>query len=242
MLASSGCVRAGFLAITGDSGSGKDGSTNDSDAAVKPYAGPGFLAAHVSEVTLSSGGPELVPGSTVQFTPGSADEAWLVLMSGRIQSTGTFNRSVTVTYRINGVERGIGEMENEVAGHALPWLQVDAVSGTTTPQKIEVYIGRTGGTATLQQLRVIAFPLPPPRTSRSASTPGRTSSTTRAGRPCAICPSPRAPRATTSCSPSPRSTRPRTRRASGCGSWMKAAAPGPMAACSTTTGSTSCPA
>jgi len=175
-----GCGRVGFVALPIDGGGRMDSPEHDAgprdsgdlpdtfqpdafqpvDAGPEPYAGPRFVAATDLALTTSSGPFVAVPGGSITFTPGSADDAWVVLLSGELLSTEIAQRVLQVRYLINDVERGIGEQQNEVPGNPTPWAHFDVVTGTTEPQTVRLELSATSGAATIRNGRIIAFPLP----------------------------------------------------------------------------------
>lgn len=102
-----------------------------------------------------------VPDATLTITPGASDEQWLILFGARLSSTSTSQTSAEARYLVDGVERGAGGVDNELPDHGAAWMHFVVVGGTTAPIAIRVQLRDVSiGTARLDNLRIIAFPLP----------------------------------------------------------------------------------
>lgn len=121
-----------------------------------------YLKTTVVSASTSSTAFVDVSGGSLVFTPASLTEVWVVLLSGRPKST--FNgaaEAAEVRYLLNGVPRGIGGVSNSAANSGAAWQHFYRVSGTTAPQMVKLQIRDIqAATTTLEDLRVIAFPVP----------------------------------------------------------------------------------
>lgn len=135
-----------------------------------------YLKASVASFSSSAAelAPDDVPGSTLVFTPTSASEIWIVLISARLSGTTTGFKSAEARYLINGGFAGIGNVKNSASGSPGPWQHFARITGTTAQQVVQVQLSAPdGGTATIEDLQVIAFRLPENADFQYAETAGQ---------------------------------------------------------------------
>jgi hypothetical protein len=78
-----------------------------------------------------------------------------------LKSTSTAEVAAEVQYTVNGTLHGMGGIQNSAAGKGASWQHFYRVTGTTAKQTVQVQIrDATGGTATIEDLQIVAFPLP----------------------------------------------------------------------------------
>ena len=101
-----------------------------------------------------------VPGSTVTLPP-SPGTRWLILVSGSLLSASFKEIGVEARYLIDGIERGIGGTQANQLDRPGPWQHFCLHEGTDTPAQITVELrDGTGAAAVIEDLRIVAVPLP----------------------------------------------------------------------------------
>lgn len=164
-----GCVRAGYV----DGVTRGDGPTDAGPAEPGPIGSDGDMALARDASVLLPPPETLAPPAfttssktfvdvpqgdlTVPLSPGLD---WLVLFSGRLSSTSVQSFNVEVRYLVDGIERGIGGVQVFSSSWG-PWQHFMVLSGKAAPQKIQLQLRDGAGTGTAQDLRVVAFPVPP---------------------------------------------------------------------------------
>ncbi len=139
-----GCGRIGFEPALGDGG--------------PPPTTP--LDVRVARFTTTSPTFVEVPGASLTIPP-SPGTRWLVLVSGSLQSSTFAQVAVEARYLIDGVERGIGGTQANAIDRPGPWQHFYAHDGTRDPAQVTVELrDAEAGTATLDDLHLIAVPLP----------------------------------------------------------------------------------
>ncbi len=115
-----------------------------------------------------------VPGATLAFTPSSASDVWILLLSGRLRSTWTTSDEIAAEtrYLVNGTERGLISIRNHGANAGGAFAHFDRVTGTTALQVVTVQLRDAKATATLDNVQIIAFRLPPGADFQFAETSG----------------------------------------------------------------------
>jgi len=121
-----------------------------------------YVRVAASSFSTSSATFTDVPGSTLSFTPGSASDVWILLLSGRVRSTWTTSDEIAAEtrYLVNGTQRGLISIRNHGANAGGTFAHFDRVTGTTAPQIVKVQLRDGKATATLDNLRILAFRLP----------------------------------------------------------------------------------
>ena len=112
-----------------------------------------------------------VPGGTLTWTPASTSEVWVLLFSAHLESTDTNEVRAEARYVINGTEHGVGGVQNSVSGAGASWVHFYRVTGTTGAQNVQVQLrNNCCGAATISDLQIIAFRVPPNADFRYAET------------------------------------------------------------------------
>jgi hypothetical protein len=176
-LAISSCLRAGFDFSDGAAGDARrpDAPTDrtaDTGAAIIDASAdrddastvhkPAYLRTIAGPFSTSSTTFVEIPDGILTFTPRSTAEVWLLLLSAQLSSSLTDQISAEIRYTVNGVERGMGGMQNMAADRPAPWLHLHHVTATVEPQEVRVWLRVADGayTAGVNNLRIVAFPLP----------------------------------------------------------------------------------
>jgi len=137
-----------------------------------PWTGPRFVEVTGPSLTTDSDSFVDVPGGSITFTPSSVEEVWLVLTSAQMLSTSTLQGAVEVRQRVDGGERNLASGQNESPDNPLPYFDVDLIRGATGAVTADVQLRARQGTATIRNLRIVAFPLPAGADAEMADAPG----------------------------------------------------------------------
>lgn len=112
---------------------------------------------------------------TLTLPGGAAPDGWLVFVSARLRSNANGGSGAVLRYLVDGVERGMGEvlistMDDADGG---PFQSFDFVPASGDDRAVAVELRRRSSyTATVDDLRVVALPLPPNAEPVWADTPG----------------------------------------------------------------------
>jgi hypothetical protein len=94
--------------------------------------------------------------------PPSTGTAWVVMIAATMESPTLSSVTVEARYIVDGVERGMGGTQTSTPGHPGPWQSFAVVTGTSTPQQIQIQLrDASGAGGTLSTLTLVAIPLPP---------------------------------------------------------------------------------
>jgi hypothetical protein len=98
---------------------------------------------------------------SLTFTPHDPDQAWLFLLSAQLAGGSDSTPGVEVRYLVNGVERGFASGAGS-SGRVSPWQHFDVITGDGGPQLVtlQLRVAGSASTASLFNLRMIAFPVP----------------------------------------------------------------------------------
>jgi hypothetical protein len=111
--------------------------------------------------TAPEAAPVDIPGGTLVFTPSSASDVWIVLVSARLHGTTTGFKPAQARYIVDLGFGGVGDVKNTVASSPGPWQHFHRVTGDTNRKVVQVQLSAPdGGTATIEDLQIIAFRLP----------------------------------------------------------------------------------
>ncbi|MEM9190442.1 MAG: hypothetical protein AAGF12_14750 [Myxococcota bacterium] len=145
-------------------------ATVDIDSAVNSDADAGSDAAVVQPPPQLFTAPDFrgapavyTPVLSETVVPGSPEEGWVFLVSGRITGPVGFSEPLIcdAALRIDGEIRSlVGAVGGGSNSLFSPWLAFDFRTGSTDPIQIEV-VARCISQMSLRDLRVVAFPLPP---------------------------------------------------------------------------------
>lgn len=118
-----------------------------------------YKAEVIGEVSTTASDFQDVPGSEVTFTPGSASENWLVLLTGLASNSAGFECALN----INGATR-------DIWGHTIfrdgeinfaPFFIFDLITGTSTTQTVKAqYRKLSGGTTIVKEVRLVVCQIP----------------------------------------------------------------------------------
>jgi hypothetical protein len=101
-----------------------------------------------------------VPDSRLVVPP-SPNQAWLLLVSGSLESSSFDYSAPEARYLVDGVERGRGGTESVEAGHPGPWQHFYLFEGTELPRTITFELrDNLGAATTLERLRAVLVPVP----------------------------------------------------------------------------------
>ncbi|MBL0213979.1 MAG: hypothetical protein IPQ07_08850 [Myxococcales bacterium] len=101
-----------------------------------------------------------VPGATLELPP-SDGQRWLVLVSATLQASTFAEIGAEARYTVDGIEDGIGGVQNSTFDRPGPWQHFTVVDGAITSRQIAVQLREgTGATATIAQLHLVAVALP----------------------------------------------------------------------------------
>lgn len=146
------CLAACALVLAGCGRFGFDGDPR-ADAPAAPQTA--MLASFVTS------GATYVPMPVTLTIPPSPGARWLVLVSAALESTIYGGVTVEARYLVDGVEAGIGGTQNSAPARPGPWQHFAVVDGTESERTITFELREAqGGTATIHDLEVSAFPLP----------------------------------------------------------------------------------
>jgi hypothetical protein len=118
------------------------------------------LEAQVTRFSTTSDTFVEVPGGSLTIPP-SPGVHWLILVSASIQSSTFGEVAVEARYLVDGVERGIGGTQQSEVDRPGPWQHFYVHPGTASPALVTVELHElTGGTSTINDLHLVAIPLP----------------------------------------------------------------------------------
>ena len=122
-----------------------------------------YVRATAGSFSTSSATFTDVPGGSLSFAPASLTDAWVVLLSGRVRSTWTTSDEIAaeVRYLVNGTQRGLISIRNHGVNPGGAFAHFDRVTGTTAVRTVTVQLRDGKATATLENLQIVAFRLPP---------------------------------------------------------------------------------
>jgi len=106
---------------------------------------------------------ENVTGCTLDFTPASTSENWIVTATGQVRSNTTQNpQQANVRLRVGGVVESEGGVQNVPANRETGFYMMHLVNGTTEDQHIDIEANRYGtdAGATVEQCSITAFKIP----------------------------------------------------------------------------------
>jgi hypothetical protein len=101
-----------------------------------------------------------IPGTTLQFTPGSTDEIWLIFASGKCYSSATTEQPYEMTLVINGTDEDLWSHQNSTASAPAGFLVFDRITGTVAQQTVKLQYKALSGTVYADDIRVVAAKLP----------------------------------------------------------------------------------
>jgi len=119
------------------------------------------LSVERAKFTTQSTEPEEI--AALDVPAGVAPDGWVLLLSARLSSESTQAESQEVRYLVDGVERGIGQSRSDAmgAGDGGPWQHFDLLPPDSQRVSIEFRSLRAAFLATISDLHVVAFAVPP---------------------------------------------------------------------------------
>jgi hypothetical protein len=141
-------------------GCGRFGFALDHDAAVDTPP-VHYEPQSASLASFTTSGATYVPVPVTLRIPPSPDTRWLVLVSATLESSVFLSVTVEARYLVDGVVAGLGATQNSAPARGGPWQHFVVVDGTDVERVITFELhDAQGGTATISELEVNAFPLP----------------------------------------------------------------------------------
>jgi hypothetical protein len=114
---------------------------------------------HIDSFTTTGDTFVPIPGATLQL-PAKPGTSWLLLTNALLESTMFTGFTVEARYLVDDVERGIGGSQNSVVQRPGMWQHFYVMDGAT-PHTVRYELrDASGGTATIEQLDVVAIALP----------------------------------------------------------------------------------
>jgi cysteine-rich repeat protein len=102
-----------------------------------------------------------VPGASLSFTPLDPSEIWIVFVSGTLSSSTAADVGAELRLMIGGAEADLlGHTTSGAGDDTAGFLTFDRITGSVAAQTIAVQLRAASGTATVENLRIVAALLP----------------------------------------------------------------------------------
>ena len=152
---------AGYTGAGGSGGFGGGGNQGGQGGEGAGCTIDNLLSAERASFTTQSTEPEEI--ASLDLPAGVAPDGWVLLLSARLASESTQPASQEVRYLVDGVERGLGQsrVDGTGEGEGGPWQHFDLLPPESRRVSIEFRSLRAVDLATIEDLRVVAFAVPP---------------------------------------------------------------------------------